>query len=224
MKKFLSIILASVILAISMISVSCFADTGVDQSNSSTFAETKGKEKGSSKVSSFVKFSLTAAATVLASAILLKEFSPEGNFGENAAKAFLKAKDCALICTLKGKDYIANLKQYVAGLCAERDADNKCVQTLGAGLTEAKHNISNEWNENISGPISNYWNNSKVVEYFSELWNALVNNFNSFVSVNETQANKVNLFDSLKANLFDSLNATQVNKVNSSVNFNTTQA
>lgn len=173
MKKFLSIILASVILTISMVSVSCFAAPGVDQSNSSTFAETKG----SSKVSSFVKFSLTAAATVLASAILLKEFSPEGNFGENAAKAFLKAKD-----------YIANLKQYVAGLCVERDADNKCVKTLGAGLTEAKHNISNEWNENISGPISNYWNNSKVVEYLSESWNALVNNVNSFVSFNAAQA------------------------------------
>ena len=100
MKKFLSIILASVILTISMVSVSCFAAPGVDQSNSSTFAETKG----SSKVSSFVKFSLTAAATVLASAILLKEFSPEGGFGENAAKAFLKTKDYASICALKGKD------------------------------------------------------------------------------------------------------------------------
>ncbi len=184
MKKFLSIILASVILTISMVSVSCFAATGVNQSNSSTFAETKG----SSKVSSFVKFSLTAAATVLASAILLKEFSPEGNFGENAAKAFLKTKDYASICALKGKDYITKLKQYVAGLCVERDADNKCVKTLGAGLTEAKHNISNEWNENISGPISNYWNNSKVVEYLSESWNALVNNVNSFVSFNAAQA------------------------------------
>lgn len=184
MKKFLSIILASVILTISMVSVSCFAATGVNQSNSSTFEETKG----SSKVSSFVKFSLTAAATVLASAILLKEFSPEGNFGENAAKAFLKTKDYASICALKGKDYITKLKQYVAGLCVERDADNKCVKTLGAGLTEAKHNISNEWNENISGPISNYWNNSKVVEYLSESWNALVNNVNSFVSFNAAQA------------------------------------
>ena len=184
MKKFLSIILASIVLTVSMVSVSCFAAPGVDQSNSSTFAETKG----SSKVSSFVKFSLTAAATVLASAILLKEISPEGNFGENAAKAFLKTKDYALICALKGKDYIANLKQYVAGLCVERDADNKCVKTLGAGLTEAKHNISNEWNENISGPISNYWNNSKVVEYLSESWNALVNNVNSFVSFNAAQA------------------------------------
>ena len=184
MKKFLSIILASVILTISMVSVSCFAATGVNQSNSSTFAETKG----SSKVSSFVKFSLTAAATVLASAILLKEFSPEGNFGENAAKAFLKTKDYASICALKGKDYITKLKQYVAGLCVERDADNKCVKTLGAGLTEAKHNISNEWNENISGPTSNYWNNSKVVEYLSESWNALVNNVNSFVSFNAAQA------------------------------------
>ena len=182
MKKFLSIILASVILTISMVSVSCFAATGVNQSNSSTFAETKG----SSKVSSFVKFSLTAAATVLASAILLKEFSPEGNFGE--ANAFLKSKDYASICALKGKDYITKLKQYVAGLCVERDADNKCVKTLGAGLTEAKHNISNEWNENISGPISNYWNNSKVVEYLSESWNALVNNVNSFVSFNAAQA------------------------------------
>lgn len=184
MKKFLSIILASIVLTVSMVSVSCFAASGVDQSNSSTFAETKG----SSKVSSFVKFSLTAAATVLASAILLKEFSPEGNFGENAAKAFLKTKDYASICVLKGKDYIANLNQYVAGLCVERDADNKCVKTLGAGLTEAKHNISNEWNENISGPISNYWNNSKVVEYLSESWNALVNNVNSFVSFNAAQA------------------------------------
>ena len=62
------------------------------------------------------------------------------------------------------------------------------MKTLGAGLTEAKHNISNEWNENISGPISNYWNNSKVVEYLSESWNALVNNVNSFVSFNAAQA------------------------------------
>ena len=174
MKKFLSFILASIILAVPMISVSCFAATGVGQRNSSAFVEANGN----SKMSSFFKFSLTAVAAALASAILLKEFSPEGNFGESAAKTLLKSKD-----------YISNLKQYIAGLCVERNTDGKCANTLGASLAEVKHIISNEWNENISGPISNYWNNSSAVKYLMELKNALANNVNSFCRFSTAQAN-----------------------------------
>lgn len=138
MKKKLTISIITIILLFSTFSQISFAEEPIKRfENNSSYS-----------VAYFLK---VATFATLFSAVILKEFSPEGNFG---------------VC-LAEKVY--NLIMQTSLLCIERNQQNgSCEKCLGERISELREKFSNNYLDN--------W----IFRYVIELRKAFFNNVNSF--------------------------------------------
>lgn len=168
MKKFLSVVLASIVLILPTFSANCKAyEQQVVLYGTAPYAYSSGQQvppcrnapSTSSQSSCVGIFLILLSITVggaLLSTLLLKSLSPDGQFGAAVARNFNSIGN-----------FFVGLKSALWNVCVEKDSNEKCTKYFSSSVNDFT---------------------TKVTDYGNDVWGALVNNVNSFVNFNATQA------------------------------------
>ena len=124
-----------------------------------------------SKSSKFSKVVATVSviAAGLVSAVLLKEFAPNGELGLHAKKGFNAISGVVVPYFTQAKD---NLLSY----CLKTEGDS-CVRNVANVFEDVKGNVNN-WGNMAIDTVKNFWGTNSVIAYLAEVKNAVANNFN----------------------------------------------
>lgn len=187
MKKFLSVVLASIVLILPMFSANCNAyepqvlyGAPYTYSNGQQvpYRNVPYTSSKSSYMGSFLKFLSITAGSVLLSTFLLKRFSPDGQLGAAVASNFNSIGN-----------FFVGLKDSLWGICVEKDSNGKCTKYFSDNVNDFTTEVASKFEA-----LKNFWNSNdftnNVTGYLNDAWGAFINNVNSFVNFNATQATK----------------------------------
>ena len=187
MKKFLSVVLTSIVLILPMASVNCNAyepqvlyRTPYTHSSGQQvpYRNVPNTSSKSSYTGSFFKFLSIAMGSVLLSTFLLKKFSSDGQFGVAVASVFNSIGN-----------FCVGLKGSLWGICVEKDSNEKCTRYFSDSVNDFKIEVTSKF-ETLKNFLNNNDFTNNVTGYVNDVWGALVKNVNSFVNFNATQSTK----------------------------------
>lgn len=167
MKKILSTILTTVMLATPMVTANCFADEPAFVSESMCETSTSCDSK-SSKVSKVIA-TVGVIIVGLVSAVLLKEFAPNGELGLHVKKGFNVISGAVV-------PYFTQVKDNLLSYCLKTEGDS-CIRNVANVFEDVKENVNN-WGNMAINPVKNFWETNSVIAYLAEVKNAVANNFN----------------------------------------------
>lgn len=187
MKKFLSVVLTSIVLTLPMFSANCNAYEphvlyGVQYTYSNgqqvPHRDVPHISSKNNCMGSFLKFLSITVGSVLLSTFLLKKFSPDGRFGVAVASNFNSIGN-----------FFVGLKGTLWEVCVENDSNGKCIRYFSDSVNEFTAEIVSKFET-----LKNFWNSNdltnKITGYGRDVWDVIVKNVDSFVNFNTTQETK----------------------------------
>lgn len=170
MKKILSTILTTVMLATPMVTANCFADEPKLVSESLCENSTCC-DSNSSKASKMIAI-VGAVTAGLVSTVLLTEFAPNGELGLHVKNGFNAISDAVV-------PYFTQAKDKFFSYCLKTEGDS-CTRSIGSVFEDVKENLTN-WSNMAIDPVKNFWETNSVIAYLAKVGNAVANNLNPSV-------------------------------------------